>query len=98
MAKMVNIYRVDYEMPDRRGESWTAYIAAYSPEEARNYLGKFLNRNVLINTMSNESRLDAVSDEVRQVIARPILGTVNMEKKEEEEEKKPQKRSIVPPK
>jgi hypothetical protein len=95
MAKVVNIYKVDYEISNRPNENWIAYIAAYSSDEARNYLDSFVHGGrVIVNTMSNESRLDAVTDEVRKVIAQPILG--EQPKKEEEKPKKEQKKSIVP--
>ena len=91
--KVVNIYKVDYEISNRPNENWIAYIAAFSSDEARNYLDSFIQSGrVIVNTMSNESRLDAVTDEVRKVIAQPILGLGA----KEEKPKKEQKKSIVP--
>ena len=93
MARVVNIYKVDYEISTRPNENWIAFIAAYSSDEARRYLESFVkDGRVIVNTMSNESRLDAVSDEVRKIIAQPIIG----EQKEEKPQKKEQKKSIVP--
>jgi len=96
MAKKVEVYRLDYEMTDNKDQTtWTAYIAAYSSQEATDYLyGLLRNRKIVINSLSTECRLDAVTDEVRKAIAQPMLG--KQQKTEKTEQKQTQKRSIVP--
>ena len=101
MAKVVQVFRVDYEITNRPEEKWTAYVAGHTGEEVQKYIENFVTTGrVVINTLSQESRLDAVTDEVRRFIAQPLLGVINNEPPAEEEEKKdnkkPQKRTIVP--
>jgi len=93
MAKRVEVYRLDYEMDGNRDQSWTAYIAAYSSDEATRYLYTLLNtRRIIINSLSTECRLDAVTDPVRKKIAEPMLP----KKSSDNPQKQAQKRSIVP--
>lgn len=69
-GKVAYIFRFDYEL--KPGSSWTAHILAYSLNDARNYLTKNWNPN-RINSHSQICRVDAVTDELREVIATPLL-------------------------
>jgi len=65
--KSINVFRFDYVMD--KSKNWTAYIAAYSHEEAQRYLNKTVGDNIRIDSSGTECRLDAVSDELRATIA-----------------------------
>ena len=62
----INVFRFDYTM-QKNSEDWTAFVAAYSHEEAQRYLIKTVGQ-VRINSSGSECRLDAISDEIRDSI------------------------------
>lgn len=101
--KKVEIYKVEYEISNRPDETWEAYIAGFNGASVTEYLEQFVqNGRVIVNAMTTISRLDSVTNEVREFIAQPLLGEqVNDVAEEIEEpvvvdETKPQKRTIVP--
>lgn len=98
--KKVQIFKVEYTISTRRDENWIAYVAAYNSDSAIKYVARFVkNGRIVVTTMDIVSRLDGVTDEVRKLIAQPLL-PVGKEKKEEDNEATeltPQrKKSIVP--
>jgi hypothetical protein len=64
VAKSVFVYRFDYLL---KGNEWTAYIAGYSQDECRIYLNSLVG-DVHIVQISQESRLDALTNELRNKI------------------------------
>lgn len=101
--KKVEIYKVEYEISNRPDESWEAYIAGFNSASVTEYLEQFVqNGMVVVNAMTTISRLDSVTNEVREFIAQPLLGEQVNDTPDEivEEpvvnETKPQKRAIVP--
>lgn len=96
--KKVEIYKVEYTISTRREENWIAFVAAYDVDSAVKYVNRFVrNGRVIVNAISTMCRLDGVTDNVRKLIAQPLLPVGKPEEeKEEEDETKPQKRSIVP--
>ena len=64
--KAIFVWRYDYEM--KESSLWTAHIAGYTEEQARDYLFKIVGRNVKITSISQICRLDAITDEFRTVI------------------------------
>lgn len=66
--KAVFVWRFDYEIGTDRNTTWTAHIAGYSEEESRDYLHKIVGANARIITISRECRLDAISDNFRNLI------------------------------
>ena len=65
--KKISVFRVEY---DRVGmeQSWTAFIAAYSADEAVDYIHATVGGNLRINTCGFTCRLDAISNSLRSVI------------------------------
>ncbi len=66
-AKTVNIIRIDYELANKPDFKWIANIAAYSDDEAIQFLRKKLG-NIKIISIERKSRLDAITDEVEDTI------------------------------
>jgi hypothetical protein len=64
VAKAVYVHRFDYLL---KGNEWTAYIAGYSQDECRSYLMSLVG-DVHIVQISQESRLDALTNELRTKI------------------------------
>jgi hypothetical protein len=58
------VYRFDYQI---NGNPWQAFIAAYTPVEAADYLNNLVG-NCVITSSGQECRLDAVSDPLRKTI------------------------------
>ena len=93
--KKVEIFKVEY-LINGRDEDWVACIAGFNSTDVTEYLESFCRPNrVQVNSMTTLSRLDGVTDEVRELIAQPFLGT-QVGKEAPVEEDKPQKRAIVP--
>jgi hypothetical protein len=67
-APGIAVYRIDYDLM-RNGEriNWRANIGAYNADEAQNYLREIFG-NPNIKSVGLETRLDAISDELRQTI------------------------------
>jgi len=76
MAKIVNVYRFEYEkFSTKTGEMvhWITYIAGHEQKDAEAYL-RAVTGDVTIRAIGQECRLDAISDAVRKTIldaARP---------------------------
>ena len=71
MPDGISIFRIDYEIrssEDGEQKLWSACIAAYSQEEALAYLGTFLGKTFKTIQFERRSRLDAITDPVRQKI------------------------------
>jgi len=95
-AKSLSVFRVEYEvMKDM--SAWTAFIVAWSHEEALSTLARRVGPHHVM-TSGFQSRVDAVSDEVRFWIAEKTLGKPKekkaveikkVEKTEEPEENQP---------
>jgi hypothetical protein len=97
MQKMINVFRIDYEIRDKEdGEMklWTACIAAYDQKEALDYLGAFLGRTFKIIQLERRSDLHALSDQVRQKVIDGYLSGLprNEVKTEKDTEKEPKSR------
>lgn len=56
-----------------KNQTWTAYIAGRSANEIVNYLKKTVGNNINVTQISDVGRLDAVTDELRQIIAKPFV-------------------------
>ena len=68
MSPGIAVYRIDYDMmKNGQAQNWSANIAAYSPDEAQNYL-RWLVGDVNIKSVGMETRLDAITNELRQTI------------------------------
>ena len=67
-APGIAVYRIDYDLK-RNGNisEWRANIAAYSAEEAQMYLQE-LYGNPRIKSVGMETRLDAITNQLRQTI------------------------------
>lgn len=63
-AEIIHVFRFDYRL---KNEDWHAFIAGYNQEECQDYLFK-LAPNAQVMTVSQESRLDAISDNLRAKI------------------------------
>lgn len=99
---MAEIYviRIDYELPNKPDFKWVANVAAYNEDEAVDYLRKNLG-NIKINMIERKTRLDAISNEVEQVIFKSFEkiyqsankpGKPGKAKEEKIEEKTPKKK------
>jgi hypothetical protein len=104
MPDGISIFRIDYEIrssEDGEQKLWSACIAAYSQEEALAYLGKFLGKTFKTIQFERRSRLDAITDPVRQKIIDNYLLEQAEEKKgkpvkeEKKKEVKPRGKSIT---
>jgi hypothetical protein len=86
MGKIVNVYRVEY----RIGEAeWTACIAAFSQDEATKHISKVIGKNIVVTSIGKETRIDAISESLRDTI---INQSYNVE---DDKEKVEQKQKIV---
>jgi len=99
--KKVEIYKVEYVISTRPDENWVAYVAGFNSRSVQEYIGNYVkNGKVIINSMTTMSRLDAITNEVREFIARPLLGVkeekANEPQGERVDDSKPVKRSVVP--
>jgi len=60
------VVKIEYEIEENRDRIWTAYIMAYSQDEAVKYLAKFLKKTIKVSSLGIEApRVDALSEEVR---------------------------------
>lgn len=90
MQEGISVFRIDYEIRSKEdGEQklWSACIAAYDQEEALAYLGKFLGKTFKTIQFERRSRLDAITDPVRQKIIDAYLAGQVGETKGKEKEK-----------
>jgi hypothetical protein len=87
MAK-IYVIRVDYELANKPDIKWIANVAAYSEDEAVNYLRKNLG-NIKITTIERKTRLDAISNEVENTIIKSYESSkpANVDTQDEAEEK-----------
>jgi len=101
MAK-IYVIRVDYELINKPDIKWIANVAAYSEDEAVNYLRKNLG-NIKISTIERKTRLDAISNEVENTIiksyenSKPATSadtSSETEEKTKKEKKTPEKKKI----
>ncbi len=60
----ISVFRIDYTI---NKAEWKACIAAYSAEEAQRYLQELFG-NVMVKSVGLETRLDAISNELRETI------------------------------
>ena len=103
MQEGISVFRIDYEIRSKEdGEQklWSACIAAYDQEEALAYLGKFLGKTFKTIQFERRSRLDAITDPVRQKIIDAYLAgqvgeTKGKEKVIEKKVPKPRGKSIT---
>jgi hypothetical protein len=70
--KELGIFRIDYELLPSMS-TWTAFIGAFSHEEALLFLRRKVGAHRLISS-GIQSRVDALSDEVRNVIINQAIG------------------------
>lgn len=64
VAKAIYVFRFDYLL---KGTEWTAFIAGYSQDECREYLMSLVG-DVHVVQISQETRLDAITNELRNKI------------------------------
>jgi len=102
MQEGISVFRIDYEIrsaEDGEQKLWSACIAAYDQEEALSYLGKFLGKTFKTIQFERRSRLDAITDPVRQKIIDAYLAGQKPQKQKtvgkEPKEPKKQGRSIT---
>ena len=86
-TKTVNVIRVDYELPNKPDYKWIANIAAYSDDEALNFLRKKLG-NIKVISIERKTRLDAITDQVEETIIKPYKEKLEEQMKEAKEVKK----------
>lgn len=68
------VKKVEYTLKNNgRNETWTAYIAGRNTDEVLKYLRSVVRQDVNVTQISDSGRLDAVTDELRQIIAKPIV-------------------------
>jgi hypothetical protein len=89
-VKTISVIRVDYELQSKPDYKWVANIAAYSDDEALNFLRKKLG-NIKVIAIERKTRLDAITDEVEETIIRPYKEMMENEAKEAKKEVKPKK-------
>ena len=93
------VVKIEYEIEDNRDKVWTAYIMAYSQDEAVKYLAKFLRKTIKISSIGVEARrVDAISDQVREGITGKTLKKSKEEKKAEKKIEKEKKADVEPSK
>jgi len=84
----IEVFKIKYTRPLlEKNITWTAHIAAYSYQEAQNYLLKTIGTRVFISEYTSVCRLDAISDELRSkivgVTSKPEKKTQNLNKSDE---------------
>ena len=105
--KKVEIYKVEYTITTQPDTNWNAYVAGFNSQSVIEYVEGFVEGRVQINSMTTVSRLDAVTNEVREFIAAPLLpfgeeetvseDTEQPDVQDEQDESQPvKKKSIVP--
>ena len=70
--KAIFVWRYDYDMKE---STWVAHIAGYTEDQCRDYLFKIVGRNIKVTSISQICRLDAISDEFRNVIVEAAMPT-----------------------
>jgi hypothetical protein len=91
MQDGISVFRIDYEIrskEDGEAKLWSACIAAYGQEQALKYLGNFLGKTFKTIQFERRSRLDAISDEVRQKIIDAYLADIAEPVQKDEPEEK----------
>ncbi len=63
-SKGIFVYRFDYDL---KGNNWHAYVAGYNQQECQEYLLKIVP-HATVTGLSQEHRLDAISDQLRKRI------------------------------
>jgi len=88
--KVSMVVKIEYEIGDNREKVWTAYVMAYSQDEAVEYLARFLKKTIKVSAVGIEApRVDALSDEVREAITgRKIISKKEKKKNREMKVKK----------
>jgi len=86
-VKTINVIRIDYELQSKPDYKWVANIAAYSDDEALNFLRKKLG-NIKVIAIERRARLDAITDQVEETILRPYKEKLERESKDTNEVKK----------
>jgi hypothetical protein len=72
MAK-VTVYRIKYEIAGNTQQQWLTTIAAYSMEDAQNFISKVAgNKAIQLHEFGTVTKLDAVTDAVAERIARDV--------------------------
>jgi hypothetical protein len=98
MQEGISVFRIDYEIrssEDGEQKLWSACIAAYDQEEALTYLGKFLGKTFKTLQLERRSRLDAITDPVRQKIIDAYLASQAAKKPMGKKEPTKRGKSIV---
>lgn len=83
------VKKVDYSFrgKDGKNENWTACIAGRNTDEVLKYLRGVVRQDIKVTQINEVGRLDAVTDELRQIIAKPVVEREL--KKAKKESKKP---------
>jgi len=61
------VWRYDYEMV-KNNSAWVAHVAGYNEDQCRDYLHKIVGNSIKIVSISQICRLDAITDEFREII------------------------------
>lgn len=65
---------VEYKIGDKKDSgTWKAYIAGSTSDEIVSYLKKTVKGNINVLQINEVCRLDAVTDELRNIIVKPLL-------------------------
>ena len=77
----VFVYSFDYEMNE---STWVVYIAAFSQNEAQDQLYNMIGPNKIRKITSSQvhSKLDAISNELRNNICMPLFSEIDALKSE----------------
>lgn len=69
------VKKVEYVITNKDGKrgTWTAHIAGRSTDEVLKYLRGVIGNNVNVTQITDLGRLDAVTDELKQIISAPIV-------------------------
>ena len=78
----MGVFRIEYELLHNMS-NWTAFIVAWSHEEALATLMKKVGPNHRVLVSGFASRVDAISDEVRYWVVEKTIGKKKSEEKEE---------------
>lgn len=71
-SKAVNVYRFEYEILPSFSQ-WSAYIAAFTPDEAEAHLAKTVNQPLKVSATTHVCRLDDLSAEIRANVISAFL-------------------------
>lgn len=92
-SKAVNVYRFEYEILPSFSQ-WSAYIAAFTPDEAEAHLAKTVNQPLRVSATTHVCRLDDLSAEIRANVISAFLAGQGQAKKETKDENVTEKEKV----